>query len=432
MPLLLVVLFIFCLSYTLKSPYLFLSSDKIALLTLSIVLALKYCFSNQRSLFFFIKTRELIFPLVVLLLYILSSSVSIFIHAQSINDSNFLLILLAYSLAVPFFLTYLKIIRFPLAKLSDAILLAGLLQSAFIYLYFLSPQYRQLLALILPLDDNAYSANTFIFRSRGLYNSFSSTLSLLQAYTFIVGLFRCQSTNLSYLQRNIRLLLLAFIGLSTFFTGRTGLIACLFAILLCFLQKIIILFNAKRINVSQSKSILYTLVILFTIVLTTGSVFVSNIDVSLQTSYGQAAIEKTSAWALGILDTSDNGIYSKLVSEHLKFPSGLGFIIGDISTWVTNRIQSDIGYVRTIYAFGFLAALSFYIALFLPNILLLSSLPRAYYSTSAEPWLLLSVTLVAFFAEFKEPYLTRAPIVFLFLLISFSIHSVLRPSNARA
>lgn len=220
-------------------------------------------------------------------------------------------------------------------------------QALFIILTFISWDFRLFILRYIPEKGNISALHPF--RVRGLTHGTGASLSAFQA---IGLLFSC------YLLLNYRSLKYKmFLSVSIFIlicsillTGNTGL--------LIIPLSGFYLINYTFFNKKISRKYIYYIVIILVVIILSSIIFISIYRV-----FGQ----RNMSWGEDVLNRVIRSVSEEylvdgsylpptirlLLAEHLFFPNDFRtFLAGNPTTFVKHRINSDMGYIRTIFGVG--------------------------------------------------------------------------------
>lgn len=282
----------------------------------------------------------------------------------------------------------------------QSIALACVFQAMMVYISFFVVGYSDWLSSILVESSNIPFSNAS--RVPGFSNSSGSALSLsLSLGVFsLMSLFYCSSNSF---QRSACLSGSVFILLSCIFVGKLGLFLSFYFILaIFFLESLRRPMFALKILIAGSITLF--ILIKFT--------FVGDLG---QFTY---VVERSFALFMGNEDSTLNALKSMPIPA-LDVNTMVGYGITTDPKGI-NAANSDVGYVQTYYALGFIFSLIFYIPLFFYLLVKVTAVKDKAYR-------LLSFVLFIplFIIELKEPFITK-------LGYSFVIFSFLFIANKRS
>lgn len=291
----------------------------------------------------------------------------------------------------------------------QSIALACLLQAIMVYISFFSPEYRNWLSLILVESSNIPLTNGS--RVPGFSNSSGSALSLILSLGVfsLMSLYYCTSKPF---QRFTFLFGSIFILLSCIFVGKLGLFLSIY-----FIISILILESIRRPIFAFKILIIGTITLFFLMKYT----FVGDLG---QFTY---VMERSFALFMGNEDSTLTALKSMPIPA-LDVNTMIGYGITTDAKGI-NAAHSDVGYIQTYYALGFIFSLIFYTSLFF--YLLVKAI-----AVKDRPYRLLSFVLFIplFIIELKEPFITKLGYSFVIFSFLFIVNKTskysFRSSNA--
>lgn len=278
-----------------------------------------------------------------------------------------------------------------------AILLAISVQSIIIIFSFFSMEYREWFDAIQAVSASNYDAN-YIYRAPGFSSAGGAGLSVIQSLGVLVGwLLLKRNSVYSVVSRKFAYLVFFAMGLSViscFLVGRTGIILSGIFLILFFMC------GVYRTGFLKFLTVAVVFIFLF---LSTYIFGLLGTDFSLE--YYQS-------WAFGIFTGEDdtlnylNSMPIPRLSSDTFFGTGLSNLIDGV-----NPSGHDSGFIQTYYSMGLFFAFVFYI----------SYVYVLFYSFSWLPIILrITLTIVFFSIELKEPFLFKYSSMFVLLLLHFS------------
>ncbi|MEH0760282.1 hypothetical protein H4F20_11320 [Vibrio sp. 16] len=257
-----------------------------------------------------------------------------------------------------------------------AIVVATLVQVAFVFITYSSPAANNFIFSYVNVSHNFLSN---LGRAPGLSSSGGATLSLIISF----GAFSI--VRLATLGKKAwHLPVILLICFSQVLVGRTGLLLSLVALLL--------LFYYSKVNLK-------------TIFLTIVGVVVANTLLLDFVLSNEQFLAYTLKWAESTL-TGDDQTIKTLLSMGIKEMNTMDIILGSGQVALQNGLNasgSDVGYVQTFYAAGLLGVL-FYLVLF--------GFLYSYYKNIRNSGFFLTLLLLPFIAELKEPFIFKYMVVF--------------------
>ncbi|GGF51490.1 hypothetical protein GCM10011339_45010 [Echinicola rosea] len=272
------------------------------------------------------------------------------------------------------------------------------IQSIFVIISFISKDFRDFTNLVLKINDERYLSN---YRMKGFSNSGGAGLSYLQTIGAFSGciLFLKETRKVKKIKV---ILFVSIIVLSQIFIARTGLIFSAILFVVTMVQEAInkssVILLIKRVAI-----IIITLIIGFI-----GLFFV--IPKEKITYFEEKVISRAFELievyqATGELETSStNNLQTMffLPNDPIKLMIGAGDWDGAPGTrnYFGRKVDSDVGYVRAIFAVGIIFTILFY-SIYIVYIINLFNNSKKY------SLVLLGLLFVFFLGEFKEPFLIR-------------------------
>lgn len=274
----------------------------------------------------------------------------------------------------------------------QSIAIACLFQATMVYISFFLTGYGDWLSSILVQSSSIPFSNAS--RVPGFSNSSGSALSLLLS----LGVFALMSLyylSSKYYQKAACLLGSLFISMSCVFVGKLGLFLSFYYILailsLELIRRPVLVFNIFIIS-----SIALYILINFTSIGNLG-----------QFTY---VMERSFALFMGNEDATLNAIKAMPIPE-LDINTIVGYgLTTDVNGF--NAAKSDVGYIQTYYALGFIFSLIFYMSLFAYLLVKVMSVKHSSYRR-----LSLVLFIPLFIVELKEPFITK--LGYSFVIFSF-------------
>lgn len=316
-----------------------------------------------------------------------------------------------------FFAIFFKKMAFSFYQFIFFLQIIIVLQAFFIILYFVSWDFREFTFTYIPETGNVDHKEN-LFRSRGLTNGVSATLSLVQSIGLLFTAYLV--SQVSYKSKKFIYLLVTFglIFLSVFLTGRTGLL--MLPVVLIYLLTLLLVKERFSKNTIYFLLGLPVVFVLMFIMLKTGYQYILG---GFTTQWGEDGFSRLVRWVTSEFVSSDGQIQSRtaqILMSHWFTPDSLkSFLFGDPTTWNLDRIPSDIGIVRLLHGVGLIGMLLFYVLFSL--IFLISVIRARGYEAKL---LIIFLAIFLFMAEFKEPFLTKLQInAFIMLIFCFLVLS---------
>lgn len=269
------------------------------------------------------------------------------------------------------------------------------IQGIFIIIYFLSWEFKEFTLLFIPEGGNLPALHPF--RSRGLTNGASAKLAAQQASGILFTAYlMVKIKNRKWLIFDI--LSIGILLISVFMTGRTGFVIIPFVAAFYTLY----VFRKKLLprNPMLTGAILPLLIIgaYLGIQLIFEAVVATQFDYDVFRSFNRWAFSEFQDLAV----SGRSRTVDALVNEHLFFPDKAGlFLVGDPTTYLVNRVDSDIGFVRRIFGIGLIGLSLTY--LFVGNIFVQMFKNQHYFT---ERLLIVIFGIWIFILELKEPFIT--------------------------
>jgi len=276
-----------------------------------------------------------------------------------------------------------------------------LAQSVFIIITFVNLEFRESVNQLLVVNDKRYLNP---FRMKGFANSGGAGLSYLQMVGVLISciLYIIDKRKSSYKH----ILIAILIVISQIFVARTGMLFSILIIIATFLQQSInngSIFNFIRVILISllSVNVLYIGVLK---IMPTEQVYVFEETVLNRAFEFIDSYEETGSFSTQSTDL--------LMSEMYFLPSTtVGLLFGEAlwddppgtRDYFHRKVDSDVGYVRLIFAVGLMMTVLFYSIyyLYIKNILCKSDL-------SHIKIIIIVLAFVFIFGESKEPFLVRS------------------------
>lgn len=386
------VVLCFFFIYNISPQYLPFSIAKLVLLSLILIMI---PFKYKLIIKYFSCLGSAIFPFVLIGLFYLLITV-----ASGNREYSFiyLITLIIFESCIGSFLISLLFLQ-NRNVVFYAIAYATLIQAICILSSFSFESVKVFFDSILPEFEKPHN---FYFRTRGLSDSASAALSVIQAF----GCLSFMHLSSAFPSKKLKYILFAFIVvISNFLVGRTGMIFGFF---------FIFLYLSYPFTVKKLFSLIKYLFLLLAV-----CVFVYN---CLPSDTQLFFMDYIYPWLLdkdASSSDSDMGRTLELLEDMWLFPSGIYFFIGE-GGWkstvsdVANYVDSDIGYVRMLFAIGFVGMVFFYSVI-------LNGLRYIYKKYGNEYYLLIICLLVFFvFIESKEPFLMQISVLKVLFLLFFT------------
>lgn len=293
--------------------------------------------------------------------------------------------------------------------LRDAILFIQIvifIQAVFIFIYFLSWDFREFTFNYIPETGNIDHRET-LYRSRGLTHSSGSTLSVLQSIGLLFTAYLISTVSYRSKQFFYLILSFGFLVVSIGLTGRTGLF--MLPVVLTYLLFLLMMKNKLPKNITYF-AISIPLVLI-------ASYFILKYGYFALLGDGDAAVfDRLVKWYVDEF-FGEGQVQSRtirtILHEHWFLPDDLKtFYLGDPSTWSVNRIPSDAGLVRRMHGVGLFGGALIYV-LYLIVFLYIVVKSRGV----AEKGLFALLGLFLLIIELKEPMITHLSIAGVYLMI---------------
>ena len=301
---------------------------------------------------------------------------------------------------------------FGFSSFSKMFVCAAVIQAIFIILYFITPSFKFWVSQNIPLISN-FESDHEIFMSRGLTHSPGATLSLVQSLglLFVAQLITKKRalTGAFFFAVSYFLIIL----FSIFLTGRTGLLMIPFVFAF-------IIFNTSKFRYinKSAVSFLFIVPLLSTFFVIIALYFGEFIIDGTTMAWGEGIVDRVARWVVSAFINEDGKLGSKTVEgliDHWFLPeSTKSFIFGDVTTWNTKRIVSDVGYVRTLHGIGVIGFVCYYLLIFM------TMLASFIYARENNIKLLITIVYIfLFLVETKEPFFSKLYINKVMYLIFF-------------
>jgi hypothetical protein len=267
------------------------------------------------------------------------------------------------------------------------------LVSLTVILSFLSPEFRNIAERIFPAQGNIVDSThpDYLYRVRGILPATGATASVYFAFGLAFGLIASnQIVGASYAKRVAAILGFVLLAMAILLNGRTGFVILALGVALFISFFIIKAISTYKIN---KKLFLYSLT--FVILSSLGAVFI----IFPMLNEAGAIKRLVEDFALIISSGGSRGTLGALKEMYFIKGTTADFLFGDVSTFKTNIIPSDVGYVRVLHAtgiFGFFLFYMFWVMSY--GVLFLSGIGQKLKLVS------LYVILSLFLIELKEPF----------------------------
>lgn len=266
-----------------------------------------------------------------------------------------------------------------------------------IYLEYLNiPFFKDLIRTV---HEFFYTTRTVDYRAKGLFPGYASA----GLFMGVSSIFILIGLKLNVIKGEKYLLLAMFSFFATIFTSRTGMIVSLIGI-------IILMFINKKENVKKikiKKLFSYVLLTVFSVFLIKSIFELVNPEMFKITLLRTFEFYYSYKNGSGITTNSTE----ELVNTY-SIPNDIHtfFIGNNKEPWITNGIQSDAGIIQTLYQYGVLGTLLFYLPVAIAVIYCL-------YINKKKSFSLLMLTMLLAFSEFKGGYIYSKFIFILYLII---------------
>ena len=310
-----------------------------------------------------------------------------------------------------FFALILKKMEFKFYQVIQVVQLVIVFQAFFIVLYFISWDFREFTFAYIP-ETGRIDHRENLFRSRGLTGGASATLSLKQSLGLLFTIYLISGVRWRSKQFVYLLLSFGLIFWSVILTGRTGLLM----IPIVFLYVLVLLLLRQKLSKNLIFFVLGLPVISFLsfAFLRLGYEYILG---GFTTPWSEDGFDLLIRWVSSEFINSEGLIRSRtaqaLMSSHWFLPEdGLVLFFGDPTTWLVNRIPSDIGIVRLWHSVGLIGMLLIYCLFAL--VFLISILKAR--GIEARVFLFM-LAFFLFATEMKEPFLTNVSVNSFFIMI---------------
>jgi len=291
--------------------------------------------------------------------------------------------------------------RYETKKMLSMAFVAIVIQSIFVVLTFISVPLRDFINTILTItDERGFSS----YRMKGFSNFGGAGLSYLQMIGVVYGGVLFLTERVNKRRKSLTMMGIFVITVAQLFIGRTGLAASIFLMIIIFLQQ------AK--NKKSMLSLIGQVGIGLISIVSLYVVLVNVIPDNLKNTFNDRVIYRS----MEVIENYEHsGDVSTSSTDHLQTmyflpETEIGILLGT-AQWDENRgnreyvgrmVESDVGYVRIIFAVGVIISTVFY-SMYLKYIRDLLNTEIAGY-LNILLWCLLFIFIAG---ELKEPFLVR-------------------------
>lgn len=285
--------------------------------------------------------------------------------------------------------------EFTFADMIRLVQIIIVIQGFFIIIYFLSWEFKEFTLLFIPEGGNLPALHPF--RSRGLTNGASAKLAAQQASGILFTAYlMVKVKNRKWLIFDV--LSIGILLISVFMTGRTGFV------IIPFVAAFYTLYVFRKKLLPRNPMLTGAILPLLIIGAYLGIQLIFEAYVATQFDYD--VFRSFNRWAFSeFQDLAVSGrsrTVDALINEHLFFPDKTGlFLVGDPTTYLVNRVDSDIGFVRRIFGIGLIGLSLTY--LFVGNIFVQMFRSQHHFT---ERLLIVLFGIWIFILELKEPFVT--------------------------
>ncbi|MEX0661270.1 MAG: hypothetical protein WEA58_04550 [Balneolaceae bacterium] len=294
-----------------------------------------------------------------------------------------------------FFTLWMFLKGFTFADMIRLVQMIIVVQGIFIIIYFLSWEFKEFTLLFIPEGGNLPALHPF--RSRGLTNGAGAKLAAQQASGILFTAYlMLKAKNRNWLIFDI--LSIGILLISVFMTGRTGFL--IIPIVAAFYTLYVLRKKLLPRNPMLTGAILPLLIIgaYFGIQLLFEAYVATQFDYDVFRSFNRWAFSEFQDLAV----SGRSRTVDALINEHLFFPDKAGlFLVGDPTTYLVNRVDTDIGFVRRIFGIGLIGLTLTY--LFVGNIFVQMFKNQHHFT---ERLLIVTFGIWIFILELKEPFVT--------------------------
>ena len=258
---------------------------------------------------------------------------------------------------------------------------------------FLNPEFRAIAEGLFPAQGNITDSShpDYLYRVRGILPATGASASVYFALGVLLGLIAIERlSNGSCFKR--LLIVAGFLGLFFAITlnGRTGFVLLLIGLMVFVLYSIYKVLSKYRVNkVILLRVSVFSIVAILTIYFLIYPMFGDS----------EAVYRLVEDVSTIISSGGSKGTTGELMKMYFLPVSDIDFLFGDVSTFNSNRIPSDVGYIRVLHAVGVIGFIIFYTFWFISYLIILFS--------SASGRLKVSCFVLVFsmfILELKEPF----------------------------
>lgn len=274
--------------------------------------------------------------------------------------------------------------------------LATFIQSLFVIVSWLSPEYRLFVDSILVQTGNLSLLNDS--RPPGFMNSAGAKASVLLALggSFSLYLFLNEKKSNNF----VFILMYFILAIATFIVGRTGLVVLLV------LSVLLLIINAKH-YLAFIKKIGITAIVFSSVVLIANQI----VDENFQQNIDEKKRWVTEEFSSGLSNSPTVTVLSNMTIK----PLGIDTLVGTSLIRLPEG-QHDSGYIQTYHSMGLIFAFLFYFTVF--SHLIMSSSSKENYNFIKKNFMFIFALVAALFiVEIKEPFLLS----YMYLFVLFTI-----------
>jgi hypothetical protein len=289
---------------------------------------------------------------------------------------------------------FLRLLGYELDRFLLCFGMATLVQSAFIWVFFITPEFRIWVEAVLVRSGHIEFSSQF--QSAGFSNSAGAATSLVQglgAFCLALAAVRAPRVVPAIVLFVCSVLVLA----STILVGRTGMIVGLLLCSMAYLQALTNRGGVRRVVIAVLLALALSLTLAAHI--RDNTEILENTDTILE-------------WAFGVFNPLEDASIVDLAETPIP-PLTSDTIVGTGLVWDESGFNvsgHDSGYVQTYYALGLLFAVLFYGAL--AGALLFGAVVL-------RSWWIAILTITMFVVEVKEPFIFKYTFPFLIFSLAF-------------
>ena len=269
----------------------------------------------------------------------------------------------------------------------------SVLISITVLISFLNPDFRTIAEGLFPAQGNITDSShpDYLYRVRGILPATGASASVYFAFGIVLGLIETERLVGGSFFKSLTMVF-GFFSLIFALTlnGRSGFVVLLIGVIifsLNFIYKVLANYRISIKTVFRARALLL--------------VVVSTIAFLVYPLFGDSkAIDRlTEDVGLIISSGGSKGTTGALMEMYFLPSSSAEFLFGDVSTFNSNRIPSDAGYVRVLHAIGILGFIIFYLFWFSSYLIIFISKISARVKASC-----FFLIVAMFVLELKEPF----------------------------